>query len=174
MFSDVQPLTLRFPGFSITAPNLFGLIALACTGLLAFGLYLQHVVGLNPCPMCIVQRYMMIGVGVVCGLTALSRSRGVQVAGSGVALLFAGGGAFTAARQSWFFGHAVRFAEVTSTPVTTDNAQAMVLASQAALHYSPEPKVIGKLIQSARLTGNEALAQWHEAQQQKVYGAKAD
>ena len=58
--------------------------------------------------------------------------------------------------------------------LTTDNAQAMVLASQAALHYSPEPKVIGKLIQSARLTGNEALAQWHETQQQKVYGAKAD
>ncbi len=79
-----------------------------------------------------------------------------------------------AARQSWFFGQAVRFAEVTSTPVTTDNAQAMVLASQAALHYSPEPKVIGKLVQSARLTGNEALAQWHETQQQTVYGAKAD
>ena len=58
--------------------------------------------------------------------------------------------------------------------LTTDNAQAMVLASQAALHYSPEPKVIGKLVQSARLTGNEALAQWHEAQQQTVYGTKAD
>lgn len=76
-------------------------IAIACVALLAFGLYLQHVVGLEPCPMCIVQRYAMIGVGVVCGLTALSRSRGVQVAGSAVALLFAGGGAFTAARQSW-------------------------------------------------------------------------
>ena len=81
---------------------------------------------------------------------------------------------WTAARQSWFFGPAVGFAEVTSTPVTPDNAPAMLLASQAALHYSPEPRVIDKLVQSARLTGNEALARWHEAQQQAVYGSKND
>lgn len=92
------PLIDRF----LAAPRtVLAAISIACFGLLAFGLYLQHGVGLVPCPMCIVQRYMMIGVGVVCGLTALSRSRGVQVAGSLLALLFAGGGAFTAARQSW-------------------------------------------------------------------------
>ncbi|MFN5256626.1 MAG: disulfide bond formation protein B, partial [Limnohabitans sp.] len=28
------------------------LIALSGIGMLVFGLYLQHVVGLNPCPMC--------------------------------------------------------------------------------------------------------------------------
>jgi len=39
--------------------------------MLAFGLYLQHVVGLNPCPMCIVQRYAMLLVGLVAGITAL-------------------------------------------------------------------------------------------------------
>ena len=32
------------------------LICLACVLMLGFGLYLQHVVGLDPCPMCIVQR----------------------------------------------------------------------------------------------------------------------
>ena len=34
-------------------------------GLLMFGLYLQHVVGLEPCPMCIVQRYALLVVGLV-------------------------------------------------------------------------------------------------------------
>jgi len=61
--------------------RVLAVIALGAIALLAFGLYLQHVVGLEPCPMCIVQR--------------------VQVAGSLLALLLAAGGAFTAARQSW-------------------------------------------------------------------------
>lgn len=34
-------------------------------GLLMFGLYLQHVVGLEPCPMCIVQRYALMAVGLI-------------------------------------------------------------------------------------------------------------
>ena len=53
---------LRIAGITIATSSVFGLIAVACAGLLAFGLYLQHVVGLNPCPMCIVQRYAMIGL----------------------------------------------------------------------------------------------------------------
>ena len=101
MFSNVQPLTLRFPGFSITAPNLFGLIALACTGLLPFGLYLQHGVGLTPCPMCIVQRYAMIGV-LVLGLVGWRLRKALPLAVFGLLLaLKAGFGAFVAARQSW-------------------------------------------------------------------------
>jgi protein dithiol:quinone oxidoreductase len=101
VFSNVQPLTLRFPGFSITAPNLFGLIALACTGLLTFGLYLQHGVGLTPCPMCIVQRYAMIGI-LVLALVGWRLRKALPLAGLGVLLaLTAGFGGFTAARQSW-------------------------------------------------------------------------
>ena len=101
MFSNVQPLTLRFPGFSITAPNLFGLIALACTGLLTFGLYLQHVVGLTPCPMCIVQRYAMIGT-LVLALVGWRLRKALPLAVLGVLLAFtAAFGGFTAARQSW-------------------------------------------------------------------------
>ena len=69
--------------------------------MLAFGLYLQHVVGLNPCPMCIVQRYAVLLVGVIAGLTALSRRRGVLLGGRVLMVLAAGFGAFTAARQSW-------------------------------------------------------------------------
>ena len=77
---------------------------------------------------------------------------------------------WSAARQTWFFGQAVRFAELTATPVTADNAQAMLDASLATLHYSPEPRVIDKLIDSARLVGQDDLARWHETHKQAVYG----
>lgn len=77
------------------------LVSLGCIGLLAFGMYLQHVVGLEPCPMCIVQRYALILVAIAAGIAAtLPGSRGRRV---GVVLmgLLALGGAFVAARQSF-------------------------------------------------------------------------
>jgi len=77
------------------------LVAAACVAMLAFGLYLQHVVGLEPCPMCIVQRYALVLVAVVAAVTAIAKSRGLLVAGSGVMVLLAGFGAFVAARQSF-------------------------------------------------------------------------
>ena len=85
---------------SITLQRWMLLTALASIGMLVFGFYLQHVVGLNPCPMCIVQRYALIGV-VVLGLI------GWRLQGKGLSLtalvlaLDAGFGGFTAARQSW-------------------------------------------------------------------------
>ena len=81
--------------------RVLGLVAAIGVGMLAFGLYLQHVVGLDPCPMCIVQRYALVLVVLAAGLTALSGRRGVLVAGSSLMLLFAGFGAFVAARQSF-------------------------------------------------------------------------
>ena len=78
-----------------------GLICLACVLMLAFGLYLQHVVGLEPCPMCIVQRYALMLVALFTGLAALFNSRGLQVTGGVLALAAAVGGAYTAAQQSW-------------------------------------------------------------------------
>jgi protein dithiol:quinone oxidoreductase len=36
-----------------------------CAGLLAFGLYLQHVDGQEPCPLCIFQRVAFIALGAV-------------------------------------------------------------------------------------------------------------
>ena len=77
------------------------MLAAGCIALLAFGLYLQHVVGLNPCPMCIVQRYALTGVVVIAALSALGASRSLHLGGSVLLLLVAGFGAFTAARQSW-------------------------------------------------------------------------
>jgi protein dithiol:quinone oxidoreductase len=84
-----------------TPRRLLALICAGCVAMLAFGLYLQHVVGLEPCPMCIVQRYALIGVAVIAGLTALTGKKGALVSGSVLLLLASGFGAFVAARQSW-------------------------------------------------------------------------
>ena len=76
-------------------------VLVACVGLLAFGLYLQHVQGLEPCPMCIVQRYAMIGIALVALLAVFwpSGLAGYVLTALGAAM--AVGGAFVAARQSW-------------------------------------------------------------------------
>lgn len=80
------------------------LVALWCAALLGYGLYLQHVDGLEPCPMCVVQRYAMILVGLVALAGAVFTQ---QVAGGGqkftaaLAAALALFGAFVAARQSW-------------------------------------------------------------------------
>ena len=84
-----------------TPRRLLALISAGCVAMLAFGLYLQHGVGLEPCPMCIVQRYALVLVAVVAGITALSGKKSVLVSGSVLMLLASGFGAFVAARQSW-------------------------------------------------------------------------
>ena len=70
-------------------------------GLLAFGLYLQHGVGLEPCPMCIVQRYALFLVALVAGLASATPRLGLQRGAGVLIILLAGFGAFVAARQSW-------------------------------------------------------------------------
>ena len=81
--------------------RLLAFVCAACIGMLAFGLYLQHVVGLEPCPMCIVQRYALILVAVVAGITALTARGRLLIAGSGTMFVLSGLGAFVAARQSF-------------------------------------------------------------------------
>ena len=77
------------------------LLNAACVAMLAFGLYLQYGVGLEPCPMCIVQRYALILVALSAGVASLRGQKGWWMAWGGLAVLAAGFGAFVAARQSW-------------------------------------------------------------------------
>jgi protein dithiol:quinone oxidoreductase len=76
-------------------------IALACLAMLSFGMYLQHVVGLEPCPMCIVQRYAMVLMALVALLGSLVSARIPTLLVGGSVVLLAEGGAYVAARQSW-------------------------------------------------------------------------
>lgn len=84
---------------NITQRRFFLFNALACLLLLGFGYYLQFVQGLEPCPLCILQRVAYLGVAVVClaGFLHGSASRIY----SALALLSALAGAALAARQVW-------------------------------------------------------------------------
>jgi len=81
--------------------RMLALVCAACVAMLAFGLYLQHGVGLEPCPMCIVQRYALVLVAIVAGVTALATRKSLFVTGSGLMAVLSGLGAFVAARQSF-------------------------------------------------------------------------
>jgi O-antigen ligase len=77
-------------------------------------------------------------------------------------------------RDSWLFRDQVRFAEFTLTPLTRDNAALLNVMAHELLHFSPEAKVVEKLIESAALLGrdNEVslfMARYSEAYPQ-AYG----
>ena len=81
--------------------RVLALVCAACVAMLAFGLYLQHVMGLEPCPMCIVQRYAFVLVAVAAGLGAAFKPRGALIGAGAAIVLLSVFGAFVAARQSW-------------------------------------------------------------------------
>lgn len=81
--------------------RVFALLALTCVGLLSFGMYLQHVVGLVPCPMCIVQRYALVLITLIAAFGALGRSKSWHIGSASLLMLMADFGAYVAARQSW-------------------------------------------------------------------------
>ena len=87
--------------FDKTPRRVFALITLVCVALLAYGLYLQHVEGLEPCPMCVVQRYALFAVAIIGAIAAFSSRKGVHLGSGALLVLAAGFGAFVAARQSW-------------------------------------------------------------------------
>ena len=58
-------------------------------------------------------------------------------------------------KASWLYAGQVRFAELTLTPVTPANAAEVHALASRVVHFSPEPKVIAKLVESAMLMGRE-------------------
>jgi protein dithiol:quinone oxidoreductase len=76
--------------------------ATACFLLLAYGYYLQYARGLDPCPLCLVQRGFYYLVGGVLVVAAIHAPLGIgRMAYGGLAALFAAGGIATAGRQVW-------------------------------------------------------------------------
>lgn len=72
-------------------------------------------------------------------------------------------------RGSWLFREQVRFAEYTITPLNHDNAPQLYALGQELLHYSPEPRVVEKLIESAILMGREDDARFYLARFRAAY-----
>jgi O-antigen ligase len=62
------------------------------------------------------------------------------------------------ARRSWLFARQAGFAELTLTAVTPANAAAVHALAERTMHFSPEPRVIVKLIESAERLGRQAEA----------------
>ncbi|HMK13974.1 MAG TPA: disulfide bond formation protein B [Burkholderiales bacterium] len=77
-------------------------IFVACAGLLGFGLYLQHVEHLDPCPLCILQRIAFIATGVTAVVAAVHNPQ--RIGNTIYALtmtIFAGIGAGIAGWHVW-------------------------------------------------------------------------
>jgi disulfide bond formation protein DsbB len=72
-----------------TSRNLLLAIAFASFALIGVALYLQHAQGMLPCPLCVIQRYLFLAIGVC----SLAGALGGKVRlGAGLALLGALGG----------------------------------------------------------------------------------
>lgn len=103
MSANAQPSLLA----TLSRPRvLLGAIFAGCLGLLVFGLYLQHMKGIEPCPMCILQRYAFLLAGAIALVGTLHgpRRTGLRIYASLVGLAaLAGGG--VAARQTWLVHH---------------------------------------------------------------------
>lgn len=92
---------MTFEGLTRPRP-LFAASFLAVVGLLAYGLWLQHALHLEPCPMCILQRYAFAAVGVIALVAAIHNPGAIGTRVYAVLLIvaaLAGGG--VAARQTW-------------------------------------------------------------------------
>ncbi len=71
--------------------------------------------------------------------------------------------------RDWLFARQARFAELALTPLTPQTAARVHALAQATLAFSPEPRVVVKLIDSARLLGLEQEAQFHLERLRVVY-----
>ena len=78
------------------------MVFLVCAGLLAVAFYMEHVMGLEPCPLCWLQRFGFMGAGLVSLLAFLHGPRGFGTRVYGLLLIVASGaGLAVAGRQLW-------------------------------------------------------------------------
>jgi disulfide bond formation protein DsbB len=87
----------------INARLVYLAIFVACAGMLATGyFYLQEYLGLDPCPMCILQRYAFVVIGVIALVAAIHGPAALgRKVYSGLIVLFALAGAGVAIRHSY-------------------------------------------------------------------------
>ena len=64
-----------------------------------------------------------------------------------------------AAKQSWLFKNQADFAELTMQTVSAENAATVYPQALRLMHYSPEARVVQRVIESAKLLGHDEEAQ---------------
>lgn len=85
-----------------SARTTFLILFLGCTGLILVGMYMQYVMGLYPCPLCITQRVFIVAVGLTALLAFIfnPKATGRRIFGVLGVLFAIAGGAFSS-RQLW-------------------------------------------------------------------------
>ena len=63
------------------------------------------------------------------------------------------------AKQSWLFKNQADFAELTTQTITAENAAELYPQAARLMHYSPEARVVQRVIDSAKFLGHEEEAQ---------------
>lgn len=86
-----------FVGYLLAAGASFGAVLVA--------LFMQHGQGLQPCTMCIIQRYAFLFIGIAALLAALSPYRWLRFILSISGVLVALGGVCAALRNLWVMAH---------------------------------------------------------------------
>ncbi len=82
--------------------TLYAFVFCSCFALLATGYFMQYFMNLEPCPLCLVQRFFFYSVGIIALIGLIHGAAGIgNKLYSGLMALFALGGATVAARQLW-------------------------------------------------------------------------
>lgn len=79
--------------------NLLYLIALSCIGMLLYALHLQFFNGVKACELCVLQRYVMALLVIVCMVCAFFNA---PRTGAGVGFLLSASGVGAAGWQAWY------------------------------------------------------------------------
>lgn len=79
-------------------------VALASLALLGVALYMQHMMDMLPCPLCVMQRYAFAAIALICLIAAALPARSAR-AGAGLGLLAALTGAGIAGYHLWVKAH---------------------------------------------------------------------
>ncbi|WNO08985.1 disulfide bond formation protein B [Teredinibacter sp. KSP-S5-2] len=89
--------------FFLTKPrNILLIVYLGCIGLMMGAMYFQHILKLEPCPLCITQRVFVISVGLVAfGFWYSNPKTSLLKIGFALNVLLAAGGGSIAIRQLW-------------------------------------------------------------------------
>jgi hypothetical protein len=77
-------------------------------------------------------------------------------------------------RDVLLFQNQVRFAELTLTPITPDNAAAMRALALDLLHFSPEARVVRKLVEACQALGLQQEADDYRARFRAAFPDEPD
>lgn len=85
-----------------TSRNVMLAIAFFCLAMLGVALYLQHGMNMLPCPLCVIQRYIFLGIALFCLVGATS---GIPKVVAALGLLGSIGGMGVAGKHLYILAH---------------------------------------------------------------------